>query len=298
MKLVKKRQAVMMSFFLITMFSLQLSSVYHTANAVSSVTKYDFPPKPNQTIIIYFSTENGTEKLSIPMNELLFTAIPRYDKDGNTHWASLKLNPDLNQVYKQIGFPTQSQKVAYVYPVFTQAAYGSNGFYDYYRKNCDTSCLTVPMPTKIEGRYSSSILAAYALTFLNYSNITDMDIDKNPAMLKKYDKVIILHNEYVTQREFDAITKHPNVVYLFPNALYAKVATDYQKGTITLIRGHGYPDKTISNGFNWKNDNSRYEYNYKCDNWNLYKVSNGKMMNCYPEYKILYDKSLLLSLKN
>ncbi|KFI21105.1 hypothetical protein HW44_17400, partial [Nitrosococcus oceani] len=131
------------------------------------------------------------------------------------------------------------------------------GFYDYYNKKCDTSCLTVSIPKKISGSYSSSITAAFALTLLNYSSINDIDVDKNPDMLKKYDKVIVLHNEYVTQREFDAITHHPNVVYLFPNALYAKVNTDYKKSTITLAKGHGYPDKNTRNGFGWKNDNSK-----------------------------------------
>ena len=45
----------------------------------------------------------------------------------------------------------------------------------------------------------------------------------------------MLHNEYVTQAMFDAITNHPNVIYLYPNALYAEIEVDYENNLITLI---------------------------------------------------------------
>jgi len=105
--------------------------------------------------------------------------------------------------------------------------------------------------------------------------------------------VILLHNEYVTKKEFEAITKHPNVVYLYPNALYTEVKTDYTKNTMALVRGHGYPSADISNGFGWKFDNSKFEYDYKCKNWKFDKIVNGKMLNCYPRYQLLYDSALL-----
>ena len=95
---------------------------------------------------------------------------------------------------------------------------------------------------------------------LGYEFVNDIDIDKNPDILKKYDKVIMLHSEYVTKKEFGAVTAHPKVVYLYPNTLYAEITTDYSKNTITLIRGHGYPTPDIGNGFGWKFDNTNYEY--------------------------------------
>ena len=60
----------------------------------------------------------------------------------------------------------------------------------------------------------------------------------------------MLHNEYVTRTMFDAITSHPNVVYLSPNALYAEIEVDYDNDTITLIRGHNYPQPEIKNQVN------------------------------------------------
>ncbi len=132
---------------------------------------------------------------------------------------------------------------------------------------------------------------------MNYSYVKDQDVDKNPDILKQYKRVIVLHNEYVTKTEFDAITSHPDVIFLYPNALYAEVQTNYSTNTITLVNGHGYPDSTIKNGFGWKYDNSKYEYNVDCNNWNFYKAGNYTMLNCYPEFKILHSEQLIRSLQ-
>jgi len=97
---------------------------------------------------------------------------------------------------------------------------------------------------------------------------------------------------------FDAITSHPNVIYLYPNALYAEISTNFVDNTISLIRGHGYPDATIDNGFDWKYDNTRpYEFDKQCNNWEFYEIPNAKMLNCYPEQKIWKDEKFLKTLK-
>ena len=94
----------------------------------------------------------------------------------------------------------------------------------------------------------------------------------------------MLHNEYVTQTMFDAITNHPKVIYLYPNALYAEIEVDYETNLMTLIRGHGYPEPEISNGFDWEFDNTHpYEYDTQCNAMEFYGIDNGWMTNCYPE---------------
>jgi hypothetical protein len=102
----------------------------------------------------------------------------------------------------------------------------------------------------------------------------------------------------VTKKEFDAITNHPDVIFLYPNALYAEVKSDYNANTITLVRGHGFPDTSIRNGFDWKYDSSKNEYNLGCENWHFYKSANYTMLNCYPEYRILYDVKLIKALQS
>lgn len=184
------------------------------------------------------------------------------------------------------------EKTVVIYPIFTASAYNQPGFYNYYSGQCDSNCLTVPIKLILRAEIGGN--GAQILKLLNYKFLSDIDVDKNPDILKKFDKVILLHNEYVTQKEFDAITSHPKVIYLYPNALYAKIEVNYDQKTISLIRGHGYPDKTINNGFDWIYDNTHpYEYDIECDNWNFYDIPNGKMLNCYPD-KLIYENSTLL----
>jgi len=243
------------------------------------------------------SKEGAGRTLIIPIDQLIFQLHPKYDENGIMTSLSLTKDPRFDYLYKQGGFTEKSQTTVFVYPIFTQAAYSENGFYDYYyHKKCNSTCLTVNIPNNFKGTYSSSIVGSFVLSALNYAYITDIDIDKNPDILKQYKRVVILHNEYVTKKEFDAITHHTGVVFLYPNALYAEVKTDYDKNTITLIKGHGYPDISITNGFNWFLDNSRFEYNVDCDNWNFYQRQNYTMLNCYPEYRLIHDPQLLITL--
>ena len=137
----------------------------------------------------------------------------------------------------------RSSNSVIVYPYFTAIAYTEPGFYTYYRGECD-SCITTKFSEQTPV-YSASGIGHQALSLLGYNSLTDMEIDKNPDVLAQFDKVIMLHNEYVTRAMFDAITSHPNVIYLYPNALYAEIEVDYVDETITLIRGHNYPEPEI-----------------------------------------------------
>jgi hypothetical protein len=182
---------------------------------------------------------------------------------------------------------------------FTRMAYSDNGFYKYYYHKCDQSCLTVPFGQETQNHFNVSLNGYSMLSVLGYNIISDVDIDQNPVIVKKYSTLIVLHSEYVTQSEFDAITHHPHVIYLYPNSLYAKVKTDYKNNTITLLLGHGYPTKDIQNGFNWNLDNTNLEptiCNYT--NWKFYKIPNGYMLNCYPEKIIKTDHKLLETIQD
>ena len=89
-----------------------------------------------------------------------------------------------------------------------------------------------------------------------------------------------------------SITNHPNVFYLHPNALYAEIEVDYVDETITLIRGHNYPEPEILNGFDWEFDNTHpYEYDILCVRvWKFYtELKTVWMTTCYPENLFLRD---------
>ena len=188
------------------------------------------------------------------------------------------------------------EKTIVIYPIFTAVAYNEPGFYNYYKGECDSECLTLPIKSILRPEIGGN--GAQILKLLNYKFLSDVDIDKNPDILENFDKVILLHNEYVTQGEFDAITSHPNVIYLYPNALFAEIEVNYDQNTITLMRGHAYPEKHIDNGFDWEFDNTRpYEFDLECDDWEFYEIDNGKMLNCFPERQLYEDDSLLKILK-
>ncbi len=217
--------------------------------------------------------------------------------DGISKWKSttLGLNPNKMDQYNEVALWNDPQSAVVVYPYFTYAAYQSQGFYDYYRGGCD-DCTTTKF-AEPKSQYTSSGKAHQSLTLLGYTSITDIEIDKNPGILQQFDKVIMLHNEYVTRAMFDAITSHPNVIYLYPNALYAEIEVNYVDQTITLIRGHNYPEQEITNGFDWPFDNTHpYEYDDTCLNMEFYKVGDGWMTNCYPENLFLADTEQLFNI--
>jgi hypothetical protein len=217
--------------------------------------------------------------------------------DGLSKWKSttLGLNPNKMDQYNEVALWNDPQNAVVVYPYFTYATYQPQGFYDYYRGECD-DCTTTKFADP-KSQYTSSGKAHQALTLLGYHSITDIEIDKDPNILQQYDKVIILHNEYVTRAMFDAITSHPNVIYLYPNALYAEIEVNYIDKTITLIRGHNYPEDEIINGFDWPFDNTHpYEYDDTCLDMKFYKVQHGWMTNCYPENIFLADTEQLLNI--
>lgn len=241
--------------------------------------------------------EGKITTISILKKDLLFNLEITTDK-GSIYpkYVNIQMKPELSDFYKQVSSVNATDAV-FVYPIFTQGAYGERGFYNYYSKLCGIECLTIPIPSKFIPTYPSSLATSKVLPLLNYSQITDVDVDKNPDILKKYRKVLILHNEYVTKKEFDAITHHPHVVYLFPNALYAEVRTNYTDNTLTLVNGHGYPNSNITNGFDWKYDNTNLEYDTTCKNMTFTTIPNGKMLNCYPAYRSFFDKSFLELIK-
>ena len=220
------------------------------------------------------------------------------DDSGTPRWYSiiLGLNPNNMDQYNEVAIWNDPQKAAVVYPSFTYSAYYEPGFYTYYRGECDectTTELHVPRPA-----YTSSGNAHQALTLLGYTSLSDMDIDRNPEILQQFDKIVMLHNEYVTRTMFDAITSHPKVIYLYPNALYAEIEVNYTDETMTLIRGHNYPEPEIKNGFDWEFDNTHpYEYDKTCANMEMYKIENGWMTTCYPELLFVESEQIFNLLK-
>ena len=212
--------------------------------------------------------------------------------------ATFGLKAELAETYNEIGVFDQEDKPLVIIPTFTSSAYAPFGFYDYYDERCGEQCLTTKIVSEDKLDYKSSANGVKILNLLGYDSISDLELHKNPNILNDYKKIIVLHNEYVSKIMFDALTLHKNVVFLYPNALYAEIEIDISNNQITLIRGHGFPTEDVDNGFNWEYDNTRpYEFDNECNDWEFYKIPNGFMLNCYPEQAIWQNSSMLKALK-
>lgn len=243
-------------------------------------------------------------KIAIPC----WIALATFGYLGPVH-NLMNMPPDMLSDYELSEFTNFNNHTIVVYPIFTEYAYSKHGFYDYYNHTCNQSCLNVTisrngsnyqeLKTDIGSKYwihpqeETSNTGLIILHKLNYHFITDIDIDKNPQILDRYDKIILLHNEYMTKKEFDAI-KPKHVLYLYPNAAYAEVETKYQTMTMKLIKGHGYLG--ISNAFG-SGTHSKGEKQLHCKNIFWYKLSNGMEYSCYPELELLNDKILLETIR-
>ena len=227
--------------------------------------------------------------------------------DGEKIWRNVYYELDESKLdtYQDL---KNNKKSAVVFPIFTAAAYSEPGFYTFYRGECDgefhgilfrdDDCLTIKINEEYSPSFTSSGDGLQILNLLNYDIITDITIHQNPEILSSYEKIILLHNEYVTSVEFDAIISHPNVIYLYPNALYAEIDFDEELWEISLVRGHNYPEITIRNGFDWRFDNSLDEYDVACNNMKFSKIDNGWMLNCYPENILHKSKQLLKQIRD
>jgi hypothetical protein len=227
--------------------------------------------------------------------------------DGEKIWRNVYYELDESKLdtYQDL---KNNKKSAVVFPIFTAAAYSEPGFYTFYRGECDgefhgmlfqdEDCLTIKINEEYSPSFTSSGDGLQVLNLLNYDIITDITIHQNPEILSSYEKIILLHNEYVTSVEFDAIISHPNVIYLYPNALYAEIDFDEELWEISLVRGHNYPEITIRNGFDWRFDNSLDEYDVACNNMKFSKIDNGWMLNCYPENMLHKSKQLLKQIRD
>ena len=223
-----------------------------------------------------------------------FSIDPKSDlRDG----GKLEFADKFGDQYQQL---TPFPNTVVIFPLFTAAAYNEPGFYTFFRDECDETCIIDVSFDSPPVEFTSSRMATQILYDLGYEFITDVDVDKNPDILKNYETIILLHNEYVTKKMFNAISAHPNIIYLYPNALYAEITVNYDDNTMTLIRGHNYPEFEIRNGFDYSIEERfhDYEYDTNCFNWEFIKFENGYALNCYPDHVIFAELNMIKALRD
>ena len=168
-----------------------------------------------------------------------------------------------------------SKRIAFVAPTFTTAAYNDK-FYVFYRlkeivphganvtKNLNllTSRVVDLPPRLIKNAYLGLTSNLQVITDEDVNNgsiFTRQNIDRNVIYVNKYDVLVLGHQEYVTQKEYDNL-KHfvengGTLILLDGNVFYAQVSYDKHHHTITLVKGHGW---AFNGESAWKSVNERW----------------------------------------
>jgi hypothetical protein len=197
-----------------------------------------------------------------------------------TVWFLLNYIPKFNGEFGKV------VNIAIIKPTFTAAAYHKS-FYKFYflysslpphaRKNItsDLNLLSSEVTNRTT-RSSSAFSIDYLTEHLKTSKskisvLTDADADNVNSLFfvngtNKYNILILGHQEYVTQQEYDNL-KHfvsngGTLVLMDGNVFYAEVKYDRNTHTTTLVKGHGwaYNGKSAwkSVGERWANETSQW----------------------------------------
>ena len=172
--------------------------------------------------------------------------------------------------------------IALIKPTFTAAAYNS-AFYKFYflfihasaRTNITThlNLLSSKIPRQLTPSSSASTLSflpRHLKTLLPHSNIdvlTDADVDsgspifvKNGITSNRYDILIVGHEEYVTQKEYDNLKQFVanggTLIVLDGNPFFAQVKYNSNTDIVTLVKGHGW---AFNGKSAWKSVNERWK---------------------------------------
>ena len=172
--------------------------------------------------------------------------------------------------------------IAFIKPTFTAAAYNS-AFYKFYflfihasaRTNITThlNLLSSKIPKQLTPSSSASTLSflpRHLKTLLPHSNIdvlTDADVDsgspifiKNGITSNRYDILIVGHEEYVTQKEYDNLKQFVanggTLIVLDGNPFFAQIKYNSNTDIVTLVKGHGW---AFNGKSAWKSVNERWK---------------------------------------
>jgi hypothetical protein len=200
---------------------------------------------------------NSNETLPVPRESPYIAPNKNYVFSQNKSEIS---SPNNNSYTGQFG---KGVKIAVVMPTFTAAAY-DNAFYVFYRKYINVTAgtnITIDLnllTSKVTNEPSSSasgLTMLYLLGNLKWINpesniafLTDQDVDAGSIFQANgsnaYDVIILGHQEYVTQEEYDNLKQFVGdggtMILLDGNVFYAEVRYDRNTDNITLVKGHSW----------------------------------------------------------
>ena len=221
-------------------------------------------------------------------------SFPLFEKKNDNAISSL---PQQQQQQQETSEHTskilsKGKSIALVLPTFTAAAY-NNSFYIFYQRYAHipygtnvTKDLNLLSSKVIITNLTSTTTTRSAFTIpklidslkkKNITILTDPDVDKGLIFKRNnanlYDVIILGHQEYVTQKEYDNLKKFVvdggTMIILDGNVFYAEVKYDRIDQMITLVKGHwwAFNGKSAwkSIGERWKEQTAQWVgSNYLC----------------------------------
>ncbi|VFJ13121.1 conserved exported protein of unknown function [Candidatus Nitrosocosmicus franklandus] len=195
----------------------------------------------------------------------------------------------------------EKKRIALIENTFTYAAYQNGSFYNFYDLHSpemytregqglnttitenlyllkDRPIPQGPFPFYLHPEYKDIPYITYAYLILdlvhknNQSivNLTDADVDQGKIFFadgeNAYDVLILLHNEYVSQKEYDNLKRFVanggTILFTEGNVLYAEVDYNSTTNTISLVKGHDweFDGKSARNSINerWLKENKEW----------------------------------------
>ncbi|MBV9667510.1 MAG: hypothetical protein JO327_05195 [Nitrososphaeraceae archaeon] len=229
------------------------------------------------------SNNSTKSSLVVTLNHRYYTYTksdtPKSSHENNNNNIARMLNKNID--------------VALVAPTFTAAAY-DNSFYTFYKlyANIPAGRNVTSNLNLLSRKISSQDVAVAHFAMLKLINniksiapksnitlLTDASIDNGSIFMKNhnksnaYDVLILGHQEYVTQKEYNNIKQFVanggTLIILDGNVFFAEVKYDIHTQTVTLVKGHwwAFNGKSAwkSVGERWKQETSGWMgSNYLC----------------------------------
>lgn len=260
-------------------FTIRLSSLSNVTN-ISAIQQQALSPLLNNTspLSIANTMRNANATSPTPGKYPYIAPNKNYVFSQNkTEISSPSNNSHTGDFIKGV-------KIAVVMPTFTAAAY--DNFYSFYQKYINTP-YGVNITTDLGGLSAkvtnapSSSASGFAMLYLlgnlkwispesDITFLTDQDVDTGSIFLSNssnaYNLLILGHQEYVTQNEYDNLKRFVSaggtMIILDGNVFYAEVKYDRNTGNITLVKGHSWAFNGISAwrsiGERWRNETAQW----------------------------------------
>jgi hypothetical protein len=183
------------------------------------------------------------------------------DNSGNENWDEVKIDLGQSGALRNLDGLDGGSSVAFVDPSFTDAAYGVGGFYEFYAKyhgtgfdefiTTDLDLMTADISANPDMSYYQPFVEKVRSSIQTGSKLailSDMDIHNGvifgPTGDNAFRVLFLLHNEYVTQQEYDNLKRFVynggTLVFIDSNAFYAEVSYDEKECSVTLVKGHDW----------------------------------------------------------